>query len=69
MMFSKGGNTRGGESGNVLFDVHDRDSIVIEDCGNVFRGELVCRVADEKTCLSDRTVTDDHASIEEKQFS
>lgn len=42
-------------------DVHDRDSIVIEDRRDVFRGKLVRRVADEKTCLSDRTVTDDHA--------
>lgn len=64
MMFSKGGDIRGGESGNVLSNVHDRDSIVIKDCGNVFRGELVCRVTDEKTCLSDCTVTDDHASVE-----
>jgi hypothetical protein len=48
-----------------LNDVHNRDGIVVEDCGNIFRGKLVCRVADEKTCLSDRTVTDDHAPTRE----
>ena len=42
-------------------DIHNRDGIVVEDCRHVFRGELVCRVADEKTCLANRTVADDHA--------
>lgn len=46
-------------------NVHDRDNIVIEDGGHVFRGELVRRVADEKTCLADRTVTDNHAPGEQ----
>lgn len=37
---------------------HYRDRIVVEDGRNVFGGELVCRVGDKKTCLADRTVTD-----------
>ncbi len=52
-------------SGGMGLDVHNRDGIVIEDCRDVFRGELVRRVADEKTCLSDSTVTDDDAPIKQ----
>jgi hypothetical protein len=43
---------------------HDSHGIVIEDCGNVFRGKLVRGVADEETCLADRTVADDDAPVE-----
>lgn len=43
--------------------LHDCDGVVIEDCGHIFGGELVGGVTDEKTCLSDRTVTDDNASV------
>jgi hypothetical protein len=44
-----------------VLDVHNRDGIVIENRGDIFRGKLVCRVADEKTSLADSTVTNDHA--------
>lgn len=37
---------------------HHRDRIVVEDRGYIFRGELVRRIADEKTRLSYSTVTD-----------
>jgi hypothetical protein len=37
---------------------HHRDRIVVEDRGHIFRGELVRRVADEKTGFSYSTVTD-----------
>lgn len=40
---------------------HNRDSIVVEDGRDVFRGELVRRVADEKTRLAHSTVTNDNA--------
>jgi hypothetical protein len=40
---------------------HDGDGVVVEDGGDIFRGELVRGVADEKTCLADSTVTDDDA--------
>jgi hypothetical protein len=40
---------------------HNGDGVVVEDCGDIFRGELVCGVANEKTCLADRTVADDDA--------
>jgi hypothetical protein len=42
-------------------NVHDRDGIVIEHRRYIFRGELVGCVTNEKTCLSDSTVTDDNA--------
>ena len=40
---------------------HDSHGVVVENCGNVFRGKLVRGVADEETCLADRTVADDDA--------
>jgi hypothetical protein len=43
---------------------HDSHGVVVEDCGNVFRGKLVRGVADEETCLADRTVADDDAPVE-----
>lgn len=43
---------------------HDGDGVVIEDGGDIFRGELVGGVADEQTCLSDSTVADDDAPAE-----
>lgn len=42
--------------------LHDCDSVIVEDCGDIFGGELVGGIADEETCLSDRTVTNDNAS-------
>jgi hypothetical protein len=39
---------------------HDGNGIVVEDGRDVFGGELVCRVTDQKTCLTDSTITDDH---------
>lgn len=60
------GDKGGVANGSAEPDVHNGDSIVIEDCRDIFRGELVRRVADEQTCLSDRTVTDDNAP---KQYS
>lgn len=44
--------------------LHDCDGVVIEDCGHIFGGELVGGVTDEETCLSDRTVSDDNASVQ-----
>lgn len=38
---------------------HNGHGVVVEDGRDIFRGELVCRVADEETCLADGTVTDD----------
>jgi phage terminase large subunit-like protein len=40
---------------------HNSDGVVVEDCGHVFRRELVRGVTDEETCLADRTVADDDA--------
>jgi len=45
-------------------DVHNRDGVVIEDCGYIFRGEFVGCVANEETCLANGTVTDDDASAQ-----
>lgn len=44
--------------------IHNRDGIVVKYCRDIFGGELVRRVADEKTGLSDGTVANDHASRE-----
>lgn len=41
-------------------NLHDSDSVVIENGRDIFRGELVGCVADQKTCLADSTVTDDN---------
>lgn len=38
---------------------HNGHGVVVEDSRDIFRGEFVCRVADEETCLADSTVTDD----------
>jgi len=43
---------------------HYSDGVVVEDRGNIFGGELVRGVADEKTCLADSTVTNDDAPVE-----
>lgn len=42
-------------------DSHHRDSVVIEDGRDIFRGEFICRVTDEETCLSNGTIADDYA--------
>jgi hypothetical protein len=41
---------------------HNGNSIVIKDSRDIFGGEFVCRVADQKTSLAHSTVTDDHTS-------
>lgn len=43
---------------------HDGHGVVVEDRGDVFRGKLVGGIADEQTCLADRTVADDDAPAE-----
>ena len=50
--------------GVVGGNIHDGNGIVIEDRGHIFRGEFVCRVTDQKTRLSDGTVTDDHTPVQ-----
>jgi hypothetical protein len=40
---------------------HDGDGIVVEDSGDIFRGELVGGIADEETSLADCTIADDDA--------
>jgi hypothetical protein len=42
---------------------HDGHGVVVEDCWDIFRGELVGGITDEKTCLSDGTVADDDAPV------
>ena len=37
---------------------HHRDGVVVENRGDIFRGELVRRIANEKARLSYSTVTD-----------
>lgn len=53
-----------GRTGGLSRRLHDCDGVVVEDCGDIFGGELVGGVTDEETCLSDRTVTDDNASVD-----
>jgi len=43
---------------------HYGHGVVVEDCGDIFRGKLVGRIADEKTCLADSTVADDNTPAE-----
>lgn len=45
----------------VQVDSHNRNCVVVEDCRDIFGGKLVCCVADEKTGLSNSTVTNDDA--------
>jgi hypothetical protein len=40
-------------------DLHDGDGIVVEDGRDIFGGELVCCVRDQKTGLSHGTISDD----------
>jgi hypothetical protein len=40
---------------------HNGDGVVVEDGGDIFRGELVGGITNEQTCLADGTVTDDDA--------
>ena len=37
--------------------IHNSDSIIIKDCGDIFGRELVCGIADEKTSLTNSTIT------------
>ncbi len=41
-------------------DSHNSDGIVIKDGRDIFGGEFVCRVADEKTSLAHGTITNNH---------
>ena len=41
--------------------LHDSYGIIVENCWDVFGGELVCGVADEKACLADGTIADHNA--------
>jgi hypothetical protein len=43
----------------VQVNSHNSDGVVVEDCWDIFGRELVCCVADEKTSLSNSTVTND----------
>jgi hypothetical protein len=43
---------------------HHSDGVVVEDGRDVFRRKLVRGVADEETCLADRTVANDDAPKE-----
>jgi hypothetical protein len=47
----------------ALRNVHDCNGIVIEHGGNVFGGELVGSVADEKTSLANCTVSNNDTSV------
>lgn len=47
----------------VASRIHYRDRIVIKHGWDIFRWELVRRVADEQACLADRTVADDDTSV------
>jgi len=42
---------------------HNGNRIVVEDSGDIFRGELVGGVTDKKARLADSTVTDHHTSV------
>lgn len=46
-------------------NVHDCDGIVVEDCRDVFRRELVRGIANEQAGLAYSTVSDDNASIKQ----
>lgn len=43
-------------------DLHYGDGIVVKDSRDVFRGELVCSIANEKTGFADGTVSNDDTS-------
>lgn len=43
---------------------HYGDGVVIKDGRDIFRGELVGCVADEKTSLSDSTIADNDAPVD-----
>lgn len=51
------------QSFSRVSNLHYRDCIIVEDCRNVFRGELVCRVADEKARLTNSTVANHDTSV------
>ena len=44
-------------------DLHHRHRIVVKYRGHIFRWKFVGGVADEQTCLADRTVTNYHTSV------
>jgi hypothetical protein len=45
-------------SRSAQLNLHDSNSIIVEDSRNIFRREFICCVADQETCLSDSTVAD-----------
>lgn len=47
---------------------HDGDGVVVKDSRDIFRGELVGGVADQKAGLADRTVADDNAPAKRRRF-
>jgi hypothetical protein len=47
----------------VQVDSHNSDSVVVEHSRDIFGGEFVCCIADEKTSLSNSTVTNDDAPV------
>ena len=44
------------------WNVHDSNSVVVEDSGNIFGREFVGGVADEQAGLANSTVTNDNTS-------
>lgn len=57
------------EEGQRSDFLHDGDSVVVENCRNIFGRELVGGVADEKTCLANSTVADDDTSEKRQSIS
>lgn len=50
-------------NGISCLNLHHCYRVVVEDCRDVFGGKLVGGVADEKTGLPNRTVTNNNTSI------
>ena len=44
--------------------LHDCHRIVVKDSRDIFRGELVCGVGYQQTCLANCTITHHHTSVE-----
>lgn len=49
-------------------DLHDGHRIIVKDGRNILRRELVGGIADQETCLPDRSVSHDNASRLAGQF-
>lgn len=48
-----------GDVFELELNLHDSDSIVVKDGGDILGGELVCGVRDQQAGLADSTVTND----------